>query len=130
VAVNAASAGNGVPQRPAGAPSVEEPAAAPLEARPEPRVRVVVDRADAPRCGLALGDAFEVSGSSLTIPSGKPFCLYAMNAVFGVLASRLEDLPADSWLERKPWICCPDPTEGVVLRLDRVDRQESTEAPA
>ena len=89
-----------------------------------PRVRVVVDRADAPRCGLALGDAFEVTGSSLTIPSGKPFCLYAMNAVFGVLASRLEDLPPDHWLERKPWICCPDPTEGVVMRLDRVDRQE------
>jgi uncharacterized repeat protein (TIGR04076 family) len=129
VAVNAAT-GNGVAPCPASAPSVEEPAAAAVEARPQPRVRVVVDRADAPRCGLALGDAFEVSGSSLTIPSGKPFCLYAMNAVFGVLASRLEDLPADSWLERKPWICCPDPTEGVVMRLDRVDRQEPTEAPA
>jgi uncharacterized repeat protein (TIGR04076 family) len=88
-----------------------------------PRVRVVVDRADAPRCGLALGDSFEVSGSTLTIPSGKPFCLYAMAAVIPVLGSRLEDLPPDHWLERKPWICCPDPTEGVVMRLDRVDRR-------
>ena len=96
--------------------------------RPEPRVRVVVDRADNPRCGLELGDYFEVCGSTLTLPAGKPFCLFAMAAVFPVLASRLSDLPSDDWLERKPWICCPDPTEGVVLRLDRVDRSDNRPA--
>jgi uncharacterized repeat protein (TIGR04076 family) len=88
----------------------------------EPRIRVVVDRADNPRCGLALGDYFEVAGSTLTLPAGKPFCLYAMAAVFPVLATRLSELPADHWLERKPWICCPDPSDGVVMRLDRIDR--------
>jgi hypothetical protein len=53
-----------------------------------------------------------------------------MNAVFGVLASRLENLPTDHWLERKPWICCPDVSEGVVMRLDRVEREQSAEATA
>jgi uncharacterized repeat protein (TIGR04076 family) len=86
---------------------------------------VVVDRADNPHCGLQVGDCFEVSGSLLTLPQGRPFCLYAMTAVFPVLASRLSDLPGDDWLERKPWVCCSDPSEGVVLRLDRVDREEA-----
>jgi uncharacterized repeat protein (TIGR04076 family) len=123
VAVNPAAADDGPPH--AGiSEQLHEPTSA------APRVRVVVDRADSPRCGLAMGDSFEVSGSSLTIPSGKPFCLYAMNAVFGVLGSRLEELPADHWLERKPWICCPDPTDGVVMRLDRVDRSQPAETPA
>ncbi len=96
-----------------------------MSARP-PRVRVVVERADATRCGLAVGDCFEVEGSSLTLPTGKPFCAYAMNAVLPVLMSRMSDLPEDDWLERKPFICCPDPTEGVVMRLDRVDREEAS----
>jgi uncharacterized repeat protein (TIGR04076 family) len=90
-----------------------------------PRVRVVVDRADNPRCGLALGDFFEVEGSTLTLPTGKPFCVYAMAAVLPLLMSRMSDLPADDWLERKPWICCPDPTEGVTMRMDRIDRPEA-----
>jgi hypothetical protein len=42
--------------------------------------------------------------------------------VLPVLTSRLTELPEDDWLERKPWICCPDPAEGIVMRLDRVDR--------
>jgi uncharacterized repeat protein (TIGR04076 family) len=87
----------------------------------EPRVRVVVDRADSPRCGLKMGDYFEVSGSTLTLPQGRPFCIYAMTAVFPVLASRLAHIREDDWLARKPWVCCSDPGEGVVLRLDRVD---------
>ena len=86
-----------------------------------PRVRVVVDRADNPRCHIAVGDYFEVDGAELTIPSGKPFCPYAMAAVFPVLGLRQGDLPVDDWLVRKPWICCPDPAENVVMRLDRIE---------
>ncbi|MER6826092.1 TIGR04076 family protein [Streptosporangium sp. NPDC000563] len=92
-----------------------------------PRVRVVVERADSPRCGLAIGDHFEVEGTALTLPQGRPFCLQAMAAVFPILESRLSDLPADHWLERKPFICCPDPADAVVMRLERVDRAAGTE---
>lgn len=91
-----------------------------------PRVRVVVDRADNPRCALAVGDFFEVEDSTLTLPSGKPFCVYAMAAVLPVLMSRMSDLPGDDWLERKPWVCCPDPADGVVMRLDRIDGETSS----
>jgi uncharacterized repeat protein (TIGR04076 family) len=86
------------------------------------RVRVVVEQAEHPRCGLAVGDAFEVEGSALTLPGGRPFCLYAMAATFPVLGARLEELPAGHWLERKPLICCPDPRDRVLMRLERVDR--------
>lgn len=88
----------------------------------EPTVRVVVDRADNPRCALAVGDYFDVVGSTIEMPQNKPFCAYAIAAVIPVLSSRLSDLPSDDWLERKPWICCPDPRDGVVMRLDRLDR--------
>ena len=88
-----------------------------------PRVRVVVDRADNPKCSIAVGDSFEVDGAQLTIPSGKPFCPYAMAAVFPVLGLRQGDLPVDDWLVRKPWICCPDAEENVVMRLDRIEEE-------
>lgn len=84
------------------------------------RVRVVVERADAPRCSIAVGDYFEVDGSRLSTPTG-PFCPYAMAAVFPVLALRQGDLPADDWLARKPLLCCPDATENVVMRLVGID---------
>lgn len=87
----------------------------------EPRVRVVVERAESPRCGLAVGDAFEVEGSALTLPGGKPFCLHAMAAVFPVLGTIAEELPPGHWLERKPFICCPEARDGVVMRLERID---------
>ena len=85
------------------------------------RVRVVVDRADDPKCTIAVGDSFEVDGSRLSTPGGRPFCPYAMAAVFPILALRQGDLPADDWLVRKPWICCPDATENVVMRIVGLD---------
>ncbi len=84
------------------------------------RVRVVVDRVDQPRSAMRLGDSFEVDGSNLSLPDGASFCIYALAAVFPVLALKLTTLDADDWLERKPWIACPDPTENVVMRLERI----------
>jgi uncharacterized repeat protein (TIGR04076 family) len=91
------------------------------------RVRVIVDRADAPRCDIAVGDYFEVDGSRLSTPNG-PFCPYAMAAVFPVLALRQGDLPVDDWLARKPWICCPDASENVVMRLVGLDDGDAAAA--
>ena len=85
------------------------------------KVRVVVERAFSPSCGLQVGDCFEVAGSSVRLPADKPFCLYAMNAVIPVLMSRLDDAPTQDWLRRKPFICCPDVADGVVMRLDLVE---------
>lgn len=93
-----------------------------------PRVRVVVERASSPHCGLEVGDCFEVQGSQLSLPQGKPFCAYAMAATFGVLDARMSELPEGHWLERKPYICCPDASDGVLLRLERIDDEPAPAA--
>jgi hypothetical protein len=56
----------------------------------------------------------------MMLPPGQSFNVYAMNAVFPVVALRAGELPDDDWLSRKPWICSPDPFENIVMRLDRV----------
>ncbi|MBC3191932.1 TIGR04076 family protein [Pseudonocardia sp. C8] len=84
-------------------------------------VRVRVVRAGRTRCGLAEGDYFDAVGSTLRIPSGRPFCLQAMMAAVPLLMSRTEPHAEDHWLERKPFVCCPDPRERVLLSLDRID---------
>ncbi|WP_020495822.1 TIGR04076 family protein [Sciscionella marina] len=81
------------------------------------RVRVV--QAGTTRCGLAEGDYFDVVGPELRIPSGRPFCLQAMMAAIPLLTSRMENHSAEHWLERKPFVCCPDPYERVLLSMDR-----------
>lgn len=84
---------------------------------PARRVRIVVDRADDPRCGIAVGDWCDVDGTGLAT-GGKPFCPLALMGVLPVLGMRQSHLPADDWLVRKPYLCCPDATENVVLRLE------------
>lgn len=85
-------------------------------------IRVVVEEGSSARCGLRAGDAFEVTGPVLRIPGGRPFCLQAMLAAVPLVMSKMDQRPADDWLERKPFVCCPDPADDVLLRLDRVEQ--------
>jgi uncharacterized repeat protein (TIGR04076 family) len=84
---------------------------------PTPRVRIVVERADDPHCGLRVGDFVDVDGPGLST-GGKPFCPLALMGVLPVLGMRQNPLPADDWLVRKPYLSCPDASENVVLRLE------------
>ncbi|WP_306205448.1 TIGR04076 family protein [Actinoplanes sp. RD1] len=84
---------------------------------PTQRVRIVVERADAPRCGIEVGDAVDVDATGLST-GGKPFCPLALMGVLPVLGMRQNPLPADDWLIRKPFLCCPDAGENVILRLE------------
>lgn len=72
-------------------------------------------------CGLSVGDYFEVSHSShLTIPPGRHFCIYALAAVLPLLPAKQRALPADDWLETEALVCCPDPGERLVMRVERL----------
>jgi uncharacterized repeat protein (TIGR04076 family) len=74
-------------------------------------------------CGLVVGDYFEVTHSSqLTIPAGRHFCIYALAAVLPLLAAKQRSLPEDDWLEHESLVCCPDPEERLVMKIDRVRR--------
>ena len=82
-------------------------------------------------CGLSVGDYFELTHSShLTVPPGHHFCIYALAAVLpgerrnivaehGEMATRLRTELKD-WLATEALVCCPDPGERLVMRVERL----------
>ena len=85
-------------------------------------LRVTVERIEGRSvCGLSVGDYFELTESNrLRIPAGKHFCLYALQAVLPLLPAKQRRLPDEDWLERDSLICCPDPDERLVMRIERI----------
>lgn len=75
-------------------------------------------------CGLQIGDYFEVTESSrVRIPAGKHFCMYALSAVLPLLSAKQRQLAANDWLERDSLVACPDPDEGLIMRIERTQRR-------
>lgn len=85
-------------------------------------IRVTVERIEGRSvCGLAVGDYFEVTESNrLRIPEGKHFCLYALQSVLPLIPAKQRKLDAADWLEQDNLVCCPDPDERVVMRIERI----------
>lgn len=85
-------------------------------------LRVTVERIEGRSvCGLAVGDYFELTESShVQIPAGKHFCLYALQSVLPLLPAKQRRLPEEDWLEQDSLVCCPDPEEGLVMRIERI----------
>ena len=85
-------------------------------------IRVTVERIEGRSvCGLAVGDYFEVTESSrVRIPEGKHFCLYALQSVLPLIPAKQRKLDAADWLEQDSLVCCPDPDERVVMRIERI----------
>jgi uncharacterized repeat protein (TIGR04076 family) len=74
-------------------------------------------------CDLAVGDYFELTHSShLTLPAGRHFCIYALAAVLPLLPAKQRALADDDWLGHESLVCCPDPDERLVMRIDRIGR--------
>ena len=93
-------------------------------------LRVTVERIEGRSvCGLAVGDYFELTESSrVRIPEGRHFCLYALSAVLPMLPAKQRKLADEDWLERDTLVCCPDPEERVVMRIERIaERTMQTE---
>ena len=91
-------------------------------------LRVTVERIEGRSvCGLQVGDFFEVTESSkVRIPDGAHFCLYALQAVLPLLPAKQRRLPAEDWLERDSLVCCPDPDERVIMRIERLGERTLT----
>ncbi len=85
-------------------------------------LRVTVERIEGRSvCGLRVGDYFELTESSrLRIPPGRHFCVYALQAVLPLLPAKQRRLADEDWLERDSLVCCPDPEERVVMRIERI----------
>jgi uncharacterized repeat protein (TIGR04076 family) len=88
-------------------------------------LRVTVERIEGRSvCGLEVGDYFELTESSrLRIPPGKHFCVFALQSVLPLLPAKQRDLPAGDWLEQDSLVCCPDPEERVIMRIERIGRR-------
>lgn len=87
-------------------------------------LRVTVERIEGRSvCGMKVGDYFElVNSSHLKIPEGQHFCIFALQAVLPLLPAKQRDLPPGDWLEKDTLVCCPDPEERLIMRIDRVGR--------
>src|SRR6185295_16851517 len=85
-------------------------------------IRVTVERIEGRSvCGLEVGDYFEVTESNrVRIPAWKHFCLYALQSVLPLLPAKQRRLPDSDWLEQDSLVCCPDPDERVVMRIERI----------
>ncbi len=88
-------------------------------------LRVTVERIDGRSvCGLQVGDFFELTESSrLRIPAGKHFCIYALQAVLPLLPAKQRELAKGDWLEQDSLVCCPDPEERLIMRIERIGHQ-------
>jgi uncharacterized repeat protein (TIGR04076 family) len=84
-------------------------------------LRVTVERIEGRSvCGLEVGDYFDVTESNrIRIPEGKHFCMYALQSVLPLLPAKQRRLPDSDWLEQDSLVCCPDPDERVVMRIER-----------
>jgi uncharacterized repeat protein (TIGR04076 family) len=85
-------------------------------------LRVTVDHIEGRSvCGMAVGDYFElVNSAELRLPEGKHFCVYALQSILPLLPAKQRQLPANDWLEKDSLVCCPDPEERLVMRIDRI----------
>jgi uncharacterized repeat protein (TIGR04076 family) len=88
-------------------------------------LRVTVERIEGRSvCGLEVGDYFELTESSrIRIPAGRHFCIYALQAVLPLLPAKQRRLPDDDWLEQESLVCCPDPEERLVMRIERIGKR-------
>jgi uncharacterized repeat protein (TIGR04076 family) len=88
-------------------------------------LRVTVERIEGRSvCGLEVGDYFELTESSrIRIPEGRHFCIYALQSVLPLLPAKQRGLPESDWLEQDTLVCCPDPDERVVMRIERIGRR-------
>jgi uncharacterized repeat protein (TIGR04076 family) len=88
-------------------------------------LRVTVERIEGRSvCGLEVGDSFELTESSrLRIPAGRHFCLYALQAVLPLLPAKQRELAPGDWLEQDALVCCPDPEERLIMRIERIGRR-------
>lgn len=75
-------------------------------------------------CNMQVGDRFYLRrSSSLMLPEGGHFCIWALNSVLPLLAAKQRrNHPAD-WIETDSRVTCPDPACGLIMRIDRTGEQ-------
>jgi uncharacterized repeat protein (TIGR04076 family) len=74
-------------------------------------------------CAMAVGDCFYLRSGKLSLPAGKDFCLYALQAAIPLLPAKQRlNHPAD-WMETDSRVVCPDPACRLIMRIDRIGKR-------
>ena len=87
-------------------------------------LEVVVERIEGQcTCRMRVGDRVRLRSGKLSLPAGRDFCLYALQAAIPLLpAKQRAGQPAD-WMETDTRVTCPDPACRLIMRIDRVGRR-------
>jgi uncharacterized repeat protein (TIGR04076 family) len=85
-------------------------------------LRIVVESIDG-HCTSRMrpGDHFTLCAGRLYIPSGRHFCLYALQAALPLLPAKQRVPPDGDWLKEACRVLCPDPAGNVILRIDTME---------
>jgi len=88
-------------------------------------VRVTVERIEGRSvCGMQVDDYFVlVNSAELRLPTGRHFCIYALQSVLPMLPAKQRQLPANDWLAQDSMACCHDPEERLLMRIERIGRR-------
>lgn len=71
-------------------------------------------------CAMSVGDKVYLRSGKVSLPDGKDFCIYALQAAIPLLpAKQRRSHPAD-WMETDTRVTCPDPACRLIMRIDRV----------
>jgi uncharacterized repeat protein (TIGR04076 family) len=74
-------------------------------------------------CGHEVGDYFEVSGESISIPNGKAFSMYALAALLPLLPAKQRETHPNDWMTTDAEVACPDPHCGAIFRVTRIGKR-------
>jgi uncharacterized repeat protein (TIGR04076 family) len=87
-------------------------------------LRVTVEKGRKPMvCNHRVGDCFEVSGESLTLPPGQSFPIYPLAALLLFLPAKQRETAPNDWMTTDEVIACPDPHCGGRFRITRTGRR-------
>ena len=84
-------------------------------------VRCTVESMHYSACGMVPGDYFEVDGDNFSLPTGRPFCYFAIASVIPYINGKRDPETGEDWLDSKPLLACPDPPEALYMRLERIE---------
>jgi uncharacterized repeat protein (TIGR04076 family) len=84
-------------------------------------LEIVVERIEGScTCAMRVGDRVRLRSGKVSMPDGRDFCLYALQAAIPLLpAKQRRSHPAD-WMETDTRVTCPDPACRLIMRIDRV----------
>ena len=86
-------------------------------------LRVEVVEGDSPMvCDHKVGDYFELSGESLSMPEGQTFPIYALAALLPLLPAKQRNTEPNDWMTTDMEVACPDPLCGGRFRITRRGR--------